>query len=226
LAGVVLEQTITAAEGVNSILGAYFADPTEHDGKIRYIKRGKPVVRTLTADDLIDEPDTNQRKNAIEYPLKVHFFYQGSAEAYASPKATSSRYSQDLQNVGEVSVASPVTFDSGQEPAEIAAKLHKVLWAGAEGEIEWHVTDEHLDLVATDTLGLSYNGAVFRVRITQIMDDPGQRKLKMVRDRQSAYTANITAIPDIPPPTPPQPAVPSETVLAIMDIPAPTDSAD
>lgn len=226
LAGVVIEQTITASEGVNSILGAYFADPADYDGKIRYIKRGKPVVRTLTADDLIDEPDTNQRKNAIEYPLKVHFFYQGSVEAYASPKATSSRYSQELQNVGEVSVASPVTFDSGQEPAEIAAKLHKVLWAGAEGEIEWHVTDEHLDLVPTDTLGLSHNGSVFRVRITQIMDDPGQRKLKMVRDRQSAYTSNITAIPDIPPPTPPQPSVPSETVLAIMDIPALTDSAD
>lgn len=226
LAGVVIEQTVTAAEAINSIIGAYFIDPSEYDGKIHYIKRGKPVVRTLTVDDLIDEPETNQRKNAIEYPLKVHFFYQGSAEAYASPKATSSRYSKDLQNVGEVSVSSPVTFDSGQEPAEIAAKTHKVLWAQADGEIVWHVTDEHLDLVPGDCLGLSYRGELVRARITQIEDDPGQRKLKMVRDRQSAYTANITEIPTPPPPTPPQPSIVSPTALAVLDIPALIDSDD
>lgn len=224
--GLVIDQTTTAAPLINAVVGPRFADPVQYDDKIRYIKRGKPVVATLTVEDLIDEPETNQRKNSIEYPLKVHFFYQGAREAYASPPATSSRYSKDLRNVGEVSVSSPETFEDGEEPAGMAAKLHKVLWTEAEGEIVLHVTDEHIDLVPTDCVGWVYKGTVSRLRITQIEDEPGQRKLKMVRDRQSAYTSNVTEIPVPPAPTPPQPSTPALTVLNVLDVPALTDSAD
>ena len=226
LAGVVLEQTVTGAEAINSIIGAYFLDPSDYDGKIHYIRRGKPVVKTLTEDDLIDEPESAQRNNAIEYPRKVHFFFGSSANAYAVTKATSARYSADVKVVGEVSVSCPVTFDAPVEPHEIAAKLHKVLWAEADGELVWHVTDEHLDLVPSDPVSVSYRGQQWRARVVEIEADPGQLKLRMVVDRQGAYSASVSQVPIPPPPTPPQPSIPAETILAVMDIPALTDNGD
>jgi len=226
VAGVVIESTVTGAEAINSIIGCHFADPSDYDGKIHYVKRGKPVVKTLTADDLIDEPETWQRNNAIEYPAKVHFFGQIAELAYASVKATSARYSADAKVVGEASVSSPETFNTSQRPYEIAAILHKIMWTEAGGEVTWRVTDQHLDLVPTDCVGLSWAGQLWRARITQIEADPGELKLKMMLDRQSAYTANLTAIPIPPAPTPPQTGIMSDTVLAVMDIPALVDAAD
>lgn len=224
--GLVIESTQTGAEAINSIIGTHWADPADYDGKIRYIKRGAAVVRTLTIDDLIDEPETWQRNNAIEYPAKVHFFGQIAELAYASVKATSARYSADAKVVGEASVSSPETFNTSQRPYEIAAILHKIMWTEAGGEVTWRVTDQHLDLVPTDCVGLSWAGQLWRARITQIEADPGEMKLKMMLDRQSAYTANLTALPIPPAPTPPQTGIVSDTVLAVMDIPALVDAAD
>lgn len=224
--GVVIESTQTGAEAINSLIGTHWADPADYDGKIRYIKRGAAVVRTLTIDDLIDEPETWQRNNAIEYPAKMHFFGQISDLAYASVKATSARYSADAKVVGEASVSSPETFNTSQRPYEIAAILHKIMWTEAGGEVTWRVTDQHLDLVPTDCVGLSWAGQLWRARITQIEADPGELKLKMMLDRQSAYTANLTAIPIPPAPTTPQTSIVSDTMLAVMDIPALVDAAD
>jgi hypothetical protein len=226
ISGVVFESTITGAEAINSIIGAHFADPSDYDGKIHYIKRGNPVVLTLTEDDLIDEPDEAQRNNAIEYPKKVHFLGQRADLAYASSKSTSARYSDDAKVVGEITIGSPETYDDGTEPAEVAVKLHKVLWTEAEGEREWMIPDNYLELVPTDNVGLSYRGELVRCRILNIEDTPGQRKLRMIRDRQSAYTANLTEIPNPPSPTPPQSSVVAPTIMAFIDTSALTDNAD
>lgn len=224
--GVVIESTVTAAEAINSIIGSHFADPSDYDGKIHYIKRGKPVVLTLTEDDLIDEPDEAQRNNAIEYPKKVHFLGQRADLAYASSKSTSSRYSGDVRSVGEITIGSPETYDEGMSPAEVAAKLIKVLWTESQGEREWLIPDNYLGLVPTDCVGLSYRNELVRCRILNVEDTPGQRKLRMVRDRQSDYTANLTEIPNPPSPTPPQSSVIAPTILKIIDTSALTDNAD
>lgn len=223
--GVVFESSVTFAEAINSVIGSYFKDPSEYDRKIRYISRGKGVVRTLTEDDLVDEPETSRRENAIEYPRKLHYFFQSPITHYAATKATSARSSPDVHVIGEVSISSPITYDNPDEPAQASAKLHKVYWADAEGEIVWHITDEHADLVPGDCVGLNLRGVVRRARITSIEDDPGVRKLTMRIDRQSAYTSNVTGIP-LPPPTPPRPSIIAPSVGLTMDIPALTDDAD
>ena len=223
--GAVFEQSTTFSGAINSLIGPHFADPSDYDKKIRYIKRGKPVVKTLTFDDLVDEPETTRRENQIEYPRKLHYFFQSSITAYAATKATSSRSSPDVNVRGEISVTSPITYDGPDEPAQVAAKLHKTAWTDAEGEIVWQVTDEHLDLVATDCVGLDLRGIVRRARIVNIEDDPGKRKLTMRVDRQSAVTSIVTGIP-LTPPTPPQPSILAESITLAMDIPALRDNDD
>lgn len=224
--GVTIEQTVTGSEAIISIIGTHWLDPSDYDGSIHYVRRGKPVVRALGGDDLVDEPEEAQRNNAIEYPRKVHLLGQRADLAYSAAKSTSARYSKDARVVGEASVASPETFDEGETPLKAAIKLHKVLWTKAEGETTIHVTDEHLDLVPTDCVDFSYAGHTSRYMIDQISDEPGVRKLKMTRDRQSAYEASPTDIPTPPPPTPPQPSTPTDTILAIIDGPALLDNAD
>jgi len=225
VAGVVFESTVTGAEAINSVIGSYFKDASEYDRRVHYISRGKPVVRTLSENDLVDEPASSRRENAIEYPRKLHYFFQSPITHYAATKATSARSSPDVHVIGEASVSSPITYNDPDEPAQVSAKLHKVYWADAEGEIVWHVSDEHADLVPGDCVGLSLRGVVRRARITSIEDDPGVRKLTMRVDRQSAYTSNVTGIP-LPPATPPRPSIIAPSVGMTLDIPALTDDAD
>lgn len=225
IAGVCIEQTSNGTDAVNSVVQPYFADPCERDALLTFVKRGAPVLRTLTIDDLTEEPDAPSRENAIEYPAKLSFFYQSPQTAYAQTKATSSRYSEQSLSSGEGSATAPITFYDADEPAQIAAKLHKVMWTEAEGSFVWSTGIQCIDLVPTDTLGLFLRGVVNRARITNTEFDGRTVKLTMVKDRQSSYTSNVTAVP-LPASTAPRPSSMSKAVLAVLDIPALTDSDD
>lgn len=223
--GVVIQETTTGADAISSIAAPFFANAVEADGKLKMVRRGAAVQRVLTYDDLTEEPEVNSRENSIEYPEKLHFFYQSPTTGYATTKATSSRYSSNALSSGESSVTAPVVFDSADGPANIASKLHKVMWAEAEGTFTWKVGDHNLDLVPSDCVGLYLRGISTRARITQIDYDIGKLTLTMVKDRQSAYSANVTAMP-LPTPTAPPAATMSKAVLAVLDIPALLDTDD
>lgn len=225
IAGVCIQETTTGADAVGAIVAAFFADPTEKDGKLVWVKRGAAVLRTLTIDDLTEEPDTMTRENVIEYPAKLSFFYQSPQTGYAMTKATSYRYSPQADSSGEGSVTSPVTFYTSDQPAQIAQKLHKVAWTEAEGTFTWKVGMHCIDLLPGDVMGLLLRGVVTRARITAIENDATSLTLTMLKDRQSSYTSNVTGIP-LPNPTPPQQTTMSDAVLAVLDIPALQDADD
>lgn len=227
IAGVVIQDTSTGADAINACVAAFFADPCEAEGVIKWVKRGADVVRTLTVDDLTEDPESTSRANVIEYPAKLNFIYQSPATGYETTKATSTRYSQQADSSGEGSVTVPVTFYGSDEPAQIAAKLHKVMWTEAEGSFDWVVGNHCIDLLPTDCVGLFLRGIAVRARIMAIAFDDltGPIKLTMVKDRQSSYTSAVTAIP-LPSATPPLPTTMSKTVLGVLDIPALTDSDD
>lgn len=225
IAGVCIQESVNGADAINSCVQPYFADPCERDGVLTFVKRGADVLRTLTVDDLTDEPDVPSRENVIEYPQKLSFFYQSPATGYATTKATSNRYSLQADSSSEGSVTAPITFYDSDEPAQIAAKLHKVMWTEAEGSFTWTVGMECIDLLPTDVVGLSLRGLIHRARIISTEFSGSTIKLTMMKDRQSSYTSNVTAIP-LPEPTPPLPTTMSKAVLAVLDIPALIDSDD
>lgn len=223
--GVVLAGDYTCAGSILTVIAPYFADASEIDRKIHYVKRGKPVVKTLTIDDLVDDPEDTMRDNQIEYPAKLHMFFQNPLIGYAPAKATTTRSSPDILVVGERTVQIPVVIDSVDESAQISDKLMKTAWAEAGGTSELTVSDEHMDLVNADTVGVFLRGQVSRRRIVKIEDNPGTRKLTLHNDRQSAVTSNVTGIP-LPDPTPPLPSIAGLSVLGYLDIPALTDQDD
>lgn len=225
VAGVCIQSTVNGMDAINACVQPFFADPCEADRVIKYVKRGAPVVRTLTIDDLTETPDIASRENVIEYPAKLHFFYQSPLTGYATTKATSYRYSPQADSSGEGSVTAPITFYDSDMPAQIAAKLHKVMWTEAAGSFDWVVGSRCIDLVPTDVVGLFLRGQSIRARIVSIENDGNTFRLSMIKDRQSSYTSVVTGIP-LPTPTPPQPTTMSKAVLAVMDIPALQDTDD
>lgn len=225
IAGACIESTSTGAVALGSIIAPYFADPTEKDAKLVWIKRGSDVLRTLTIDDLIEDPEVASRENVIEYPAKLSFFYQSPQTGYAMTKATSYRYSPQADSSGEGSVTAPVTFYSSDEPSQVAQKLHKVAWTEAEGGFTWKVGMHCIDLLPGDVIGLFLRGIATRARITAIENDGSSLTLTMLKDRQSSYTSEVTGIP-LPVATPPQPTTMSKAVLAVLDIPALQDTDD
>ena len=223
--GVVFAGDYTIASCIGALMPSFFFDYSEHDKKGWYPKRGKPVVDTLTGDDLLDEPESAYRENAIEYPRKLHFHYQAPQVGYVPAKATTSRSSQDARVVGERSIQTPVCFGDVDETQQISDRLLKVTWEDVKGEVTVTVPDSYLFLTPADCIGLVLRDQVWRLRIERIEYNPGELKLTCRHDRQSAYTSNVTGVP-LPEPTPPPPSIVGQTVFEFMDIPALVDTLD
>ena len=224
VAGIVLAGEYTGADAIDVLRRVYFFDCSEHDGKVRFPKRGAAVVDVLTADDLVEDPETSTREQAIEYPAKLHLFYQHAASGYARVKATAQRSSPDVRVVGEASFEAPVVLGE-DDAARTAHKMHKVSWADAEGEVKLSLPESFVRLVAADCVGLALRDRVRRLRIEELQLADGRLQLTARVDRQSAYTSAVTGIP-LPAPTPPPGSIVGATVLAVLDIPSRLDSED
>ncbi len=223
--GVVLAADFSCAAAIRATISPAFADSSEYNRRIWFPKRGKPVVKVLTIDDLVDEPEDSTRENAIEYPKKLHMFFQNPLIGYAPAKATAMRSSPDQKVIGEITTQIPWVVDDVDRAARICDIMMKIAWAEAGGEVKLTVTDEHMDMVNADCIGLVLRGQVRRLRIVQIEDNPGTRSLTLRADRQSAYTSNVTGIP-LPAPVPPPPSIAGLTISEFLDLPALSDSDD
>lgn len=227
--GLVLAGEYTAADAIRTLMPIYSFDGAEYDSgtgyRINYRKRGKPVVTTVTVDQLIEAQERSTREDALERPKKLHLHYENPTIGYAPAKATILRNSQDILVTGERSVQVPVSFQDVDEPAQIADRLMRQTWVEVGGEEEFVIPDNLIGLVPSDCIGVSLRGQTRRMRITSQEIGAGRIRLKMLPDRQSAYTSNITGVP-VPEPTPPLPSIVGETIYSPMDIPALNDNND
>lgn len=227
--GIVFAGDYTAADCIRTLMTVYMFDASEHDAGrgygVNYVKRGGPVVATITADSLVDEPEESVREDALERPKKLHLHFQSPTVGYAPAKATSMRNSPDVMVTGEVSASVPVVFGDVDEAWRRAGVMHQVMWSEVAGTQELVFSDAWLELVPTDCIGLVLRDQQRRLRITKVEYANGTIKCEMIADRQSSYTSSLTGIP-LPEPTPPPPSIVGPTVFAFLDIPALTDSGD
>lgn len=227
--GFVLAGDYSCADSIRTLMPIYFFDASEHDAgvgyRVNYIKRGKPVVDVITGDDIIQAPEKSVREDALERPRKLHLHYQNPTIGYAPAKATSRRDSPDARVVGETSIQVPVSYTDVDEVTQTSDKLLKVAWVEVAGVEDFTLGDDFLELVPTDCIGVSLRGQTRRMRVVQEMSEAGCQAYKLIADRQSAYTSNVTGIP-VPEPTPPLPSIVGETVYEFLDIPALNDNND
>lgn len=224
VAGLLLAGDYTGADAINTLRAPYFFDKFEADKSLWYPKRGANTSFVIDVDDLVEEPDVNNRQQAIEYPKKMHLQYQHANSGYAIVKATSSRSSPDARVIGESGLSVPVVLTEN-EAAQTVAKLHKVAWTEADGSIELCVPDSFMEFTPTDVGSVTLRGQTTRRRIVKSDYADGVIKWSLVKDRQSAYTSEVEGVP-VPDPTPPPATITGATVLAVLDISSRSDTED
>lgn len=230
LGGFILAGEYTGQAAIDMLGSIFMFVSPEYDKQIHHRFRGKPIVATITDDDLVDEPDEGLREDQIEFPKKLHLEAQNTASGYAPAKETSERESSDVRVVGELSVSAPVMFAGDAEAqagdqARTASILHKVAWENARGEREIVLPDRFLFLVPGDCVLLNIRGRSDRMMIVQQNYVDGVLRLRLRYDRASAYVsrrAGTTPSEQTPPPS----TIVGATGMLVLDIPALRDEDD
>lgn len=216
----------TGADSIDALRMAHFFDKCVRDKKAYHPKRGKPVVKTITTNDLTQIPDSSRREQTSEIPYKLNVRYPNADSGWAVLKETTGSWTPDRRTTGEVTLDVPISLSSDQA-AQIADKQYKTMLAEVNGTIEISVMlDVATDLAEADCIGyVTPDGQTLRLRIEESEFADWSVKLKLKADRQSAYTSNVTGIP-APPPTLPPSTLVGDTVFVVIDGPARTDSED
>lgn len=230
LGGFILSGDYTGQAAIGMLGSIFMFDSPEYDKKIHHRFRGKPVVRTITDDDLVDEPDDGTREDQIEFPRKLHLEAQNTTSGYAPAKETSERESSDVRVVGELSVSAPLMFagdaeQQANEQARTANILHKVAWEKARGKREIVVPDKFLTDVPGDAYMVNIRGRSDRMTIDRQNYVDGVLRLELSYDRASAYVSNRagnTPSEQTPPPS----TIVGATGMLVLDIPALRDEDD
>lgn len=227
IAGITLGGQYGGAGAITTLMPAYFFDIFEADKQLIAVKRGAAVKATITVDALVEEPDENSlRGQDTEYPRQLMVKYLNPGQNYAAPAAVVSRKTPDIRVRGEVTLDLPISLT--ETPAlQIADKILKVMWEDLNGEATFTLPlGPFAWLTPSDCLGyVARSGAVYRLRVEKVNDAAREITITARRDRQSAYTSALTAIP-LPAPPPPPPSLPGVTQVALLNIPGIIDSDD
>lgn len=214
----------TGAGAIDAMRPIYHFDRTETDGDICYVARGKPSVATIAEEDLVDVEDSSDREDQGEFPRKLLMTALNPNSNYETSTVSSQRYSPDVRVSGESRLTVPVVMNE-EEMTRRVDMVHKVLWAEAEGEVRFSLPFKWIWLTPSDCITREMGGQVRRIRIEEISDSDFVRTITGKFDRVNSYTSTREFVP-LPAPEPPVSRVVGDTVLAVMDIPALSESND
>lgn len=190
----------------------FFYDFPEFDGELRAVLRGAAAVVSLTEDDFIDGDDEQTRPQQVEFPRLVSVVTQDPAANYAPVPQTSIRTSLEVEATSEVQLPLAIPFGADASK-QIAEKLHKVLWAQAEGRQVFSLPEQFSVLTPSDCF--TYAGRRWLIEKTDYAD--GEMVVQAAYDRASAYNSNATGQPATPPGLPPN-GLAGPTLFAWMNI--------
>lgn len=224
--GLTITNQYMAVEALRALGQTYMFDFVPVDGKIRFVPRGGNSVRTITADDMVDDGEVEEdsmRDDTIVIPRVLNLSYFDIAGGLATDKQTSER-AGDRRSVGEKSLQNPVLM-SADRAKRVAVVTHKVMAENQRGLVKFSLHDGFLDLIPTSPIIAPVSGVNRRLRVERVDLRDGYQRYELAHDRQSAYTTNIEGIPAAPQ-TPPPGSLVGPTLLAVLDIPLIRDSDD
>lgn len=224
--GYAVRNEYQGAAVIRPLQQVFFFDSYDADGKTWFPKRGAEPVLTLTADDLVDDPefDESDRKQEVEYPRVLHLLYASIDNAHAPADQPSVRISPDVRVRGEMSVEVAVTLND-DEAAQTADKMHKVAWTDLRGRVQITIPGNYARLTPTDVVLFDYEGRTRRLAIEKRQAADGVLRLTCRHERQSNYTSDVTGYP-MRPQLPPSSTFPGETDFIWMNLPVVIDNED
>lgn len=221
LLGYPIMQPYNGADCLRPIMTFNTSFGSEYDGKVNFHKHGSATDLVVNPDDFIegsDEIEEDTRNQPVEYPRLFSVRSIDPTMDYTVRPQTERRLSPDVRALGESSIDLSVVM-SPEASRELAAIGMKVQWARQQGEVKFSVpfateTATYLEMVAGATFSL-YNKRFVSERI--LLKD-GEIEVHGKYDRQSAYTAEVTPIPALPPTQPPS-SIGGVTLFAAMNLP-------
>src|SRR5690606_24274856 len=158
--------TYPALSALQALSQIYFFDPSNYDGKLHFVMRGKDAILTVTEDEMLDdEQDIEQykRSDAIQIPRVLHINYQDVYGGIAPDKQTSER-SGDRRATGEASIQSAVVM-AANEAAMVVHISHKVMIENQKGELKVSLPDKYLRIVPATCFFIQWQGRAECVRV-------------------------------------------------------------
>lgn len=223
ITGYIRTRVMTARAAIDPLRSFGFFDAYESNGKLKYVKRGGPIVATIPADDLgvhisgEEAPSKITTRKLMDYDLprqvRVHYIAE-SRDYEAGQQDSPVRIETDAVNDLDVELA--IVLED-----EEAAKIASVLWADywASRWVHEIVVDaEYHDLEPTDPIEVPVDGNMERMRIVSVLDVlPNVRKFDLQRDDDGAYISY--AVAETPPLTTPPLAIISPVEVVLLDLP-------
>jgi hypothetical protein len=222
---------ITSASAIIAPLRSVgFFDAIESQGQMHFFARGKPVVATLTTDDIGAYEETGNtvpppsvvavRAQDEDLPRSIRFKYKAVSRDYQDDEQDS-QFRLATKAVNDVDVAVPLCMGDVQ-----AAQCAEVLWAdawAARTSYQIAVDQSWLALDCADCIAVPVDGVIQRMRIVSDTISSGVlRKLSCVRDDAGAYIS--FAVPSVPQVQPQKLSFIGPATFELLDLPALVDA--
>ncbi len=202
---------------------AFFFDPSEADGRVHFVPRGRDAAGLVTEDDMIEEENKETKRDTMGVPRVLHLNYYDVAGGLNTDKQLSER-PEGTRAIGEQSMQTPIVM-TADEAATVVAKAHASMTEAALGELEFSLPDNWLRLTQSDPLWIYRDGKMVRAMIVEVQTDDGEQRYRLVRDRQSIHSMQVQGMPAAPVTRPPSGIV-GPTLIEFLDIKPLRDSHD
>lgn len=159
--GYTITRQASTRASLEQLMIAYMFDAVESEGKVKFVKRGKPPVRDLQVDDLAvheygqarPTPLMLRRGDEAELPKVIGVRYIDRANDYQTAVQEARRQSGRAE--AETSIEAPVVLTTEHAKALADTALYTA-WVGRT-KCEWSTTLEHADVEPTDVVRISGN---------------------------------------------------------------------
>lgn len=204
-------------------------DKVEHGRKLRFIKRGRPVVARIPFNKLIDDhPKTLKRteRDRAKLPRTVNINHIDPDGGFAKNKQSASRRTNMSAGTGTKNIDSRVVVKADQA-AEAALRKLKILHNEYE-DFEFSTRLEYTYLTPGDVVEVEdFDGTWYRMHLTERNEDDGNIKWEAETDGGYLVYDNIPVSgKPLDPPVSTTPGNVGDTTLEILNLPVQRDQDD
>ncbi|MDG1286752.1 MAG: glycoside hydrolase TIM-barrel-like domain-containing protein [Rickettsiales bacterium] len=180
-------------EAIESLMGAYFFDVVESDGRVKFVPRGGSEQLTISQDNLLPGDAMNQRSllnitrmQEVELPQQVSVIYLNRSSHYQTGHQIAQRIHVDSQEKATLNF--PIVMGQGQAQQVAEISLHTA-WAGRT-QFAFELPPRYLALEPSDVITLQMDGISHSVRITQTTLGEGYGiQLRAILEEAATYDA-------------------------------------
>lgn len=214
---------------IDWLMDMFQFDKVEHGGKLRFIKRGRPVVARIPYNKLVDDyPKTLKRteRDRSKLPRTVNVNHIDPDGGFAKNKQSASRRTNMSIGTSSMNIDSRVVLTADQAAS---AALRKLKSEHNEYEdFEFTTRLEYTYLTPGDVVEVEdFDGTWYRVHLTERNEDDGNIAWEAETDGGYLVYDNV-AVPGKPldPPVSTTPGNIGDTILEILNLPVQRDQDD